>query len=191
MQDTTAKILFFVGKPGCGKGDQAKLLSEKTGWKVLTSGDELRAMTALDTPVWRKVKSEMDAGLLLPHWFASYFFLKEFFSLPDNPNVIFDGFDRSIPEAEVIMESLTWLGRPFSVLYLKVSDEEIQKRIALRKGIEGRADDNVVDDRLKEYHTLTEPVIEMLREKGKLIEINGEQTREAVAKDINAALGIQ
>lgn len=184
------QTIFFIGKPGCGKGDQAKLLADKTGWKFLSAGDELRRMRAIDTPVWRKVKSEMDAGLLLPHWFASYIFLTEFFSLPDNTNVIFDGFDRSIPEAEVIMESLAWLGRPFSVVYLKVSDEEIKKRIALRKGVQGRADDSVVDERLKEYRALTEPVVEMFRKKGLLIEINGEGTREKIAADINKALNI-
>lgn len=185
------KTIFFIGKPGCGKGDQAKLLSEKTGWRVLSAGDELRSLRKLDTPVWRKVKSEMDAGLLLPHWFASYLFLKDFFSLSDDTNMIFDGFNRQISEAEIIMEALSWLGRSFYFLNLKVSDEEIKHRIALRKGIQGRADDSVVDERLKEYREHTEPVVEMFRKTGVLIDINGEGTREEIAQDILKALNIK
>ena len=184
------RTIFFIGKPGCGKGDQARLLSEKTGWKVLTAGNELRAMMTLDTPVGQKIKSEMNEGLLLPHWLPMYLFLKDFFALPDDAGAIFDGFNRALPEAELVADALSWLNRPFSILYLKVSDEEIKHRLELRKGIEGRADDDVVDERLKEYRTYTEPVVEMFRGKGMLIEINGEQTREAIAGDIQKALSI-
>lgn len=184
------RTIFFIGKPGSGKGDQAKLLAKETGWRILSAGDELRAMRELDTPVWRKVKSEMDAGILLPHWFASYLFLKDFFSLPDNTSMIFDGFNRQISEAEIIMEALSWLGRSFLFVHLKVSDEEIKHRIALRKGIEGRADDDVVDERLREYRENTEPVIEMFRKTGVLVEIDGEREREVIAEDIGKALGL-
>lgn len=182
--------IFFIGKPGCGKGDQAKLLSEKTGWKVITPGEQFRAMSAENTPVGQKVKQGNDAGLLQPHWLAEYLFLKNLFSLAGDENIIFDGFARKMPEAELIMESLAWLARPFVVLHLKVSDEEIKHRIALRKEIEGRADDNVVDERLKEYRENTEPVIEMFLSKGMLIEIDGERAREPIAEDIRKVLGL-
>lgn len=182
--------IFFIGKPGCGKGDQTKMLSAKTGWKILSSGDGFRAIATEDTPVGRKMKSEMNAGLLAPHWFAAYLFLKNLFSLSEDESVIFDGFSRKLPEAELAVESLGWINRPFVALHLKVSDEEIKHRIELRKEKEGRADDNAVDERLKEYRTYTEPVIEMFREKGMLIEIDGERAREPIADDIYKALGI-
>jgi len=184
------RTIFFIGKPGCGKGDQTKLLSVKTGWKILSSGDGFRMIADEDTPVGRKVKSEINAGLLAPHWFATYLFLKNLFSLSENESIIFDGFSRKLPEAELAVESLTWLDRVFSVIHLKVSDEEIKHRLALRKDIEGRVDDNAVDERLKEYREYTEPVIEMFRSKGMLIEIDGERTRDVIAEDINLALGI-
>ena len=182
--------IFFIGKPGCGKGDQAKLLSEKTGWKIIIPGEQFRLLSAEDSPVGHKVKSVNDAGLLQPHWLAEYLFLKNLFSLAANEGVIFDGFARKIPEAELIIEALKWIGRSFSVLYLRVSDEEIKHRIALRKGIEGRADDDVVDERLKEYYANTEPVVEMFRAKGMLIEIDGERAREPIAEDIRKALDL-
>ena len=185
------RTIFFIGKPGSGKGDQAKLLAEKTGWPIKSTGEECRAVAALDTPVGRKVKLEMNEGLLTPHWFSSYLFLKELFSLSDYESIIFDGLNRKIPEAEVVIEALSWLGRPFSVLYLKVSDEEIKRRIALRKEVEGRADDNVVDKRLREYQEHTEPVVEMFRNKGMLIEIDGERARDPIAEDICKVLNLQ
>ena len=183
--------IFFIGKPGCGKGDQARMLSEKTGWKVFTAGNEFREMATLEMPVGQKIKSEMSAGLLLPSWLPMYLFLKNIFVLSENENVIFDGFARKVPEAVLVIDSLKWLNRSFSVLHLNVSDEEIKKRLALRKEKEGRADDNVVDERLKEYREYTAPVVEMFRKADTLIEINGEQTREAIAEDIQKALNIK
>ncbi|OIO50950.1 hypothetical protein COZ83_01595 [Candidatus Kaiserbacteria bacterium CG_4_8_14_3_um_filter_50_23] len=184
------RTVFFIGKPGCGKGTQAKLLFEKTGWKVLTAGNELRAMAALNTPAGGKIKSEMNAGLLLPSWIPMYLFLKNLFSLSEDDHVIFDGFNRKVPEAELVIESLTWLDRPPTILNIQVSDEEILRRLALRKGVEGRADDNAVDERLKEYYEHTEPVVKMFLERGMLIEINGEQTPEQISEDIRKVLNI-
>ncbi len=186
-----ARTIFFIGKPGSGKGDQTHLLSEKTGWPIFASGDLFRAIAQEDTPVGRKVKEENDAGILQPYWFAMYLFLKTLFSIPDGSNAIFDGFSRKAPETELVIDAMKWLNRPFFVLYLRVSDGEIKKRIALRKEKDGRADDSFVDKRLEEYREYTEPCIELFRKAGVLIEIDGEQTREVVAADINSALGIK
>ncbi len=185
------KTIFFIGKPGCGKGTQAKFLADKTGWKVMSAGDTLRAMAALDTSVGRKMKHQMDAGLLMPSWLPTYLFLKDIFALPEGASIIFDGFNRKLHEAELIKESLVWLERPFSVIYLRVSDKEIHHRLALRKEIEDRADDNVVSERLKEYYAHTESVIRMFRMGGDIIELDGEPSPEKIAAEINAALDIQ
>jgi len=184
------RTIFFVGKPGCGKGTQAKLLSEKTGWRVISSGSQFRAIAKEDTPVGRKVKAEIDAGFLSPHWFAMYLYLKSLFSVDEKEGIIFDGFNRKIAEAELVIDSLEWLGRPFSILDLQISDEETQRRLAIRKHVEGRADDSAVDKRLNEYQIYTESSIQKFRESGHLIEINGEQTPEAIAIDVLKALHI-
>lgn len=182
--------IFFIGKPGCGKGTQAKLLSEKTGWQVISSGSQFRAIAGADTPVGRKIKSEMEAGFLSPHWFAMYLYLKSLFGVGDDASVIFDGFNRKMAEAELVVESLTWLARPFTILEIKVSDDEVRQRLAGRKEVEGRADDNAVDERLKEYREYTDPAIEVFRNAGILVEINGEQSPDAIAEDIRKALSI-
>jgi len=188
--ETEVRTIFFIGKPGCGKGTQAKLLSEKTGWKVISAGSQFRALAAEETPVGRKIKSEIDVGVLAPHWFAMYLYLKALFGIGDGADVIFDGFNRKVPEAELVIDSLKWLGRSFTILNIQVSDEEVRRRLSGRKVIEGRADDNAVDERLKEYYEFTDPALELFHKEGVLVEINGEQTPEAIAVDINAALAV-
>lgn len=185
------RTIFFIGKPGCGKGTQAKLLSEKTGWTIFSSGNLFRHIAQEDTPVGRKVGAESNAGILSPHWFAMYLYLKSLFSVPADSGVIFDGFNRKVPEAELVIDSLRWLNRPFSILDVRISDEEAHRRLAIRKEVESRADDHVVDERLKEYYTYTEAAIEVFRTSGTLIELNGEQLPEKIAEDIRAVLGIQ
>jgi len=183
--------IFFMGKPGSGKGTQAKLLAEATGWPVITAGEQFRAIAAEDTAIGKKVKETIDTGVLAPPWFPMYLYLKSIFAVPENTGAIFDGFNRKVQEAELVIDSLQWLGRSFTVLDIKVSDEEVRHRIALRKDIEGRVDDNALDKRLDEYRTFTEPAIALFRKAGSFIEVNGEQTPEAIAADIKKILDIK
>ncbi len=193
-KDTLAKgregahTVFFIGKPGCGKGTQAKLLSQATGWAIISAGQQFRDIAALDTRVGRKIKSEIEAGFLAPHWFAMYLFQKALFALPDGASAIFDGFNRKLPEAELILESLSWLERPFLIFDIRISDEEVHRRLMGRRETEGRHDDAVVSERLKEYYAHTEAAVETFRRAGVLIDIQGEQPPEQVASDIRAAL---
>ena len=180
----TQKTIFFVGKPGCGKGTQVKILAEKTGWQVVSAGEQFRTLSKEETPVGRKLKAQTEKGDLAPHWFAMYLYLKALFALNEDTNVIFDGFNRTVPEAGLLVDSLAWLERPFIIVYLAVSDEAVRSRLAKRKEIEGRADDAAVEERLKEYYKHTDPAIEIFRDAGVLIEIDGERPSEAISADI-------
>jgi adenylate kinase len=184
------KTIFFIGKPGCGKGTQTKLLSARTGWNVIAAGAQFREIAAEESPAGRKTKYDIDQGLLMPHWFAMYLYLKGLFSLPSDAHVIFDGFNRKPEEARLIVESLNWLERPFVVLHIRVSDEEVRKRLELRKDAQDRADDHSVETRLEEFETYTANAIELFREQGVLMEIDGEQTPEAIAEDVAKVLGL-
>ncbi|MEK7080200.1 MAG: nucleoside monophosphate kinase [Patescibacteria group bacterium] len=184
------RTVFFLGKPGSGKGTQAKLLADHTGWTVLASGDQFRAIATEDTPAGRKTKEEMEKGMLSPHWFAMYIYLKSLFSVEGTQNVIFDGFNRKLPEAELIRDSLSWLGRPFEVVNIAVSDDEVAKRLASRSAVSGRADDHYVAKRLEEYNTFTTEALKLFEDMGVLIQINGEQTPEEVAADVVKALNL-
>lgn len=187
---TEPRTIFFIGKPGCGKGTQARLLSEKTGWPIIGSGALFREIASEETPVGRKIRNEIDQGLLAPHWFAMYLYLKSLFALPDGQSAIFDGFNRKEDEARLIVSSMQWLNRPFSVVHIRVSDEEVRHRLEGRVKNSGRADDHSVDTRLEEYATYTKKALEIFSDMGHLIDINGEQEPLDVARDIQTALDI-
>ncbi len=185
------RTILFIGKPGSGKGTQAKLLSEKTNWPVMASGDAFRAIAKEDSAVGHRVKTEMEQGLLMPEWFAMYLFQKSVFSLPETSGVIFDGFGRKLPEAQMVASVLSWLGRKLEVLHVNVSDEHILDRIQKRQGIEGRADDANIAKRLDEFREHTGPSIEFFRSLGVVTDIDGEPSVEAIHADILNKLGIQ
>lgn len=188
--EKTPHTIFFIGKPGCGKGTQAKLLSERTGWTIIAAGAQFRDIANGETPVGQKTKHDIDQGLLMPHWFAMYLYLKGLFSVGAADNVIFDGFNRKEPEAELIISSLTWLGRSFSVVHIDVSNEEVRRRVEGRKEAQARADDSSVETRLKEYETYTVGAMNLFKEHHALIEINGEQSPDKIAEDVAKALGL-
>lgn len=181
--------VLFIGKPGSGKGTQAKLLSEKTGWPIMVSGDMFRALAKEESFAGRKTKAENDAGLLAPDWWATYFFQKSILNHPHEEGVLFDGFGRKVPEAKVVIDVLTWLERPFTAVHIKVSDEQIRERLMLRGKDSGRADDAAIEKRLEEYRTFTDPSIEVFRAAGKLVEVDGEGSVEDIHARILGAIG--
>lgn len=183
--------VLFIGKPGSGKGTQAKLLSEKTGWNTIASGDLFRALMKEETPVGARMREEIEKGFLAPDWFAMYLFQKSILNYSAEEGVIFDGFGRKVPEAKVVVDVLTWLGRPYKAVHVKVSDEEIIDRLGKRSAVSGRADDHAVEKRLEEYRIYTEPSIEVFREAGALVEVDGEGEVDRIQTDIRSALGIQ
>lgn len=182
--------IFLVGKPGSGKGTQARILGEKTGWPIVGTSGGLRELVAGGGAVGQKIHETMDSGALMPYWMASYVYMKNIFTLPPDGSVIFDGTSRTLPEAEIVLESLLWLERPFHIFHLHTRDEEVKARIELRKEKEARADDHKFDKRLEEYYALTEPAISYFRDKGVLTEVHGEGTPEDIAKEIQGILKI-
>jgi adenylate kinase len=190
IESMDTKTVFFLGKPGSGKGTQAKRLAERTGWRVFGSGDQFRAIAQEDTPAGRKTRFEIDQGLLSPPWFVEYLYLKIALGLPDGESVIFDGFNRKIEEAELIFAASEFLERPFTVINISVSDEEVHRRLDTRKGESGRADDHFVSVRLEEYARYTERSLERFRAGGVCIDIDGEQNPDEVADEVARVLGI-
>lgn len=185
-------IVFFIGKPGSGKGTQAELLSKATGWPVFGTSSGLRELVATGTAAGHKLKETMHSGGLTPYWVASYVYLKTLFGIPDDGNIIFDGTSRTLAETKIVADSLRWLARPFRIFHLTVPDEEVQKRIALRKERGDRPDDHpeAVARRLEAYYADTDPSIEYLRNEGMLTDIDGHRPPETIAEDVRRALGI-
>ena len=185
-------IIFFIGKPGSGKGTQAKLLSDATGWPVFGTSSGLREIVATDTTAGRKIKEIMDSGELAPYWIIQYVYLKVFFNISDDETVIFDGTSRTLPETKIVADSLKWLGRPFYIFHLTVPDEEVRQRTAFRRGKESRADDNpdALATRLKAYYDDTDSAIGYLRDAGMLTDIDGYRPPEVIAAEVRGILKV-
>ncbi|OHA23309.1 MAG: hypothetical protein A3H57_04135 [Candidatus Taylorbacteria bacterium RIFCSPLOWO2_02_FULL_43_11] len=183
------KTILMMGKTGSGKGVQSEMLSKKTGFKIFSSGDKFRSLRVREDWLGKRVREEYDQGLLMPHWFASYIFEDVLLSTPPESGLIFEGTGRKKPEAELFDEVATWLRRDYVVFDIKVSDEEVIKRLQLRGRSDG-LDANVekIKFRLDEYRKHTDPAIGYFKSVGRAIEINGEQTPEAVHEDINKVL---
>ncbi|MCX6790256.1 MAG: nucleoside monophosphate kinase [Candidatus Kaiserbacteria bacterium] len=183
-------IVFFIGKPGSGKGTQAEMLAKVTGWPVVGTSGVMREIIATGTAAGHKLKQTMDSGDLAPSWIAVYSYLKTLFAIPDDGTVIFDGTSRTPAEAEVVADSLKWLGKPFRIFHLTVPDEEVHGRIALRREKGTRPDDHpeAVAIRLKAYYESTDGAICYLRDQGLLTDIDGHRPIEVIAEEVRSIL---
>jgi adenylate kinase len=126
-------IVILFGPPGAGKGTQGALLAERFGMLRLSTGDLLRDAVRAGSPLGREAKSFMDAGELVPDELILRL-VKEKLSEPGTGGVLFDGFPRTIPQAEKLDELLQDVGRSLDrVLVLDVPDEVIVERLGGRR----------------------------------------------------------
>jgi adenylate kinase len=191
MEHTPVSTVLLIGRPGSGKGTQAELLTKKLGWEILSSGAIFRELRTKEGPLGDKVRSVYDEGILFPYWFPNYLFQNAVLNDDAHKGLIAEGFCRSRREAEVFDEVLTWLGRRYVVFNLAVSDEEAIHRQSHRNKTDARADSDThekIQIRLNEYRDITEPVINFFKEKGNLVEIDGEQSPDEIAAELYAKL---
>lgn len=184
--------IVMMGRPGSGKGTQGKLLAKKLGCEIYSSGNRLREMAKGQGFVAQKIKKVIDSGELLPNWFSSHMFVEVLLGLGHEDTIVFEGACRRLHEAMAFDETAHWLERPYKAVFLNIPDEEVNRRIAERKGVEGRADDasDTVDRRIKEYDEHTAHAIEFFRKQGTLVEVSGLDTIENVHQRVVEALGL-
>lgn len=180
MQNT----FIFTGRPGAGKGTQAKILAERLNARFISAGAALRAFAEGDSLPARKVKEDIDNGLLVPYGIMVYIFYSIFLSLTKDEPVVLDGFARRPIEAEMMTGALVWGERPFTVINLTIPDEVVQQRIDARKMEEHRGDEESVQNRIKEYEEHTAEAIKYFCEHTSVIDIDGTQSIEAIAEEI-------
>ena len=170
------KTVLLIGRPGCGKGTQAALLSEKTGWKTLSSGDKLREIRNTDSPIGKRVKEVYDAGKYLPDWFADYLFEKDVFELTHTQGIVLEGFGRTITQAEHITDICGWLGRPFQVIHIDVPEDIAVARMLERAKTEHRPDSDTIEKiklRLQKYDDNTRASVEFYEKNGIMSTVDG------------------
>lgn len=191
MPHTTSDIVLIIGRPGSGKGTQAKLLAKRLGWMRLSSGDLIKEIRDGNEPFSARVREMYDKGTLLPDWFADYLLESGLLELEPHVGVIAEGFGRTHSQAKHFNEIVSWLGRKLLVLYLDVSEEEARRRMLDRAKTQDRPDsdgEEKITERFTKFREETEPGLEFFRELGLVVEIDGEQAPEKVAADIEAVL---
>ena len=171
--------VILIGIQGSGKSTQGNILSEKLGVPYLSTGHIFREMAKEKTELGRYIKEVMNAGYLIPDD-KTLEIVTEYLSRPEyKEGYIIDGFPRTLVQAESFENGID------HVIYLKVSDEEALKRLALRNG-EGRFDETpaALQKRIDLFHKFTEPVLDFYRKKGRLVELNGEKEIKEISEEI-------
>ena len=184
--------LILFGPPGAGKGTQAKILQEKRGIPQLSTGDILRAMILSGSELGRKVDAIMAKGNLVSDFLVIGFIAERLQKADCAKGAVFDGFPRTIPQAESLDKLLDGFGRKIDrVIELKVNDEILLNRVKHRiaQGT-SRPDDNAatLKNRLAVYHKNTVPLIDFYGKQGKILSIDGMAPIDDVTKAIAKAL---
>lgn len=193
MPTGPARTILFVGRPGSGKETQARLLAEKTGFPIFSTGEKFRELREHRDELGTRIRGMYDTGKLMPAWFAEYLFEDAILRLPLTTGIIMEGSGRITAEAELIHEILAWLGRPYRVINLTITPEEATKRQTLRAGKTDRPESNTEEKiklRLEEFESSTAPAIEWFREKGVVIDIDGARSIEEVHTDVMSRFGM-
>ena len=168
--------LILFGPPGAGKGTQAVKIAQKFNWIHISTGDILRAEVGAGSPLGIKVKAVMEAGHLVSDELLIEI-MKSVFEKHENAGgFVFDGFPRTLNQAEELDKLLCRLNHSVKqVISLEVNEEELVQRLLKRAAEQGRVDDTeeVIKNRLVQYHKHTKPLQEYYRNKGIYTEVRG------------------
>ena len=180
---TGAGELIFMGPPGVGKGTQAKRLADQNGWVQLSTGDLFRDHLKRATGLGQLAQRYMDRGEYVPDD-VTIDMVREFIdALPASTRVMFDGFPRTVAQAEALEALLAERGRSIArVLLIDVPRAELVRRILQRSRSEGRADDTpeVIARRFDVYAEQTQPVVEHYERRGAVRRVDGLGALDAV-----------
>ena len=184
--------LILFGPPAAGKGTQAKRLVEERGFIQLSTGDMLRAARASGSDLGQRVARIMDEGGLVSDEIVIALIDEQLGTHEDAPGFIYDGFPRTVGQAEALDALLAKRGTEVhQVIRLVVDEDALLERVTKRFEEQGRKDDNpeTFKTRLEKYNADTAPLIPLYAERGKLTEVDGMASIEAVSAGIDAVLG--
>ena len=183
--------LTLFGPPAAGKGTQAKRLVEGRGMVQLSTGDMLREAIASGSALGKECQAIMSRGDLVSDEIVIALIEARLKEAEDAGGAIFDGFPRTVAQAEALDAMLAKLGKQIDhVVRLKVDDEQLLARVATRFADQGRPDDNPESFkvRLDAYNRNTAPLLPYYADKGLLTEIDGMGSIETVSTAIDGAL---
>lgn len=181
--------LVLFGPPGSGKGTQAAFLIEKYALIHISTGDLFRYEMSNDTPLGKEAKAYMAKGELVPDSVTIGMLRNKVEKHLDAQGFIFDGFPRTIPQAEALDALLISMNTEVvGLISLDVNEEEIVQRILKRGETSGRADDNdeaTIRKRIAVYNSETTPVFDYYNAQGKSHSINGLGTIDEIAERLS------
>ncbi|MFI4975420.1 MAG: adenylate kinase [Caulobacterales bacterium] len=183
--------LILFGPPAAGKGTQAKRLVEQRGMVQLSTGDMLRAAIASGSPLGRRVAGIMERGELVADEIVIQLIEDRLPGAEAAGGAIFDGFPRTIAQAQALDEMLDARRRPIDlVIRLRVDDAALMERVAGRYAESARPDDNPESFkvRLAKYNEETAPLLPYYQTHNKLVQVDGMGSIEEVAEAIDAAI---
>ena len=173
------KYYIMFGPPGAGKGTHAAAVREKYNLCHLSTGELLRAEIAKGTELGLHAKSLIDKGSLVPDSVVEGMIEKQFNEVKGVAGFLLDGFPRTLGQARDLDAILAKRGEEVTaVISLMISGATVKNSIAHRAALPGRADDaseETINNRIKTYHTQTEPLIEYYKAKGKYYEVQAEE----------------
>lgn len=179
--------IVLIGPPGAGKGTQAKNIVERYGLIHISTGDIIRKEISEETELGLLAKSVINEGRLLSDELMIDIINKELDNHIGSKGILFDGFPRTVKQAEMLDAALEERGCPLKgLLEIKVGEEELTKRILERAKIEGRKDDNIdsLRKRLEEYRNKTVNVNNHYQGKNILLSVDGNKSIASVFEDI-------
>ena len=181
------KNIVIFGAPGSGKGTQSERIVAKYGYEHISTGYVLREQIKEGTGLGKTAKYYIDNGQLIPDTLMVDILARTYDGFGKVDGVIFDGFPRTIPQAEALKAMLADRGTDVAVMLdLEVPEDELMARLINRGKTSGRADDNeeTIKKRLDVYHSQTSPLIEWYKADGKYHHINGLGDMEKIFSDI-------
>ncbi|MEL6284954.1 MAG: adenylate kinase [Pseudomonadota bacterium] len=183
--------LILFGPPAAGKGTQAKRLVEERGYIQLSTGDMLRAARSSGSELGQRVAKIMDEGGLVSDEIVIDLIDEQLASHTDAPGFIYDGFPRTVGQAEALDALLEKRGTEVhQVIRLVVDEDALLERVTKRYQEQGRKDDNpeTFKTRLEKYNADTAPLLPLYAERGKLTEVDGMASIETVSAGIDGVL---
>ena len=186
------KNIVIFGAPGSGKGTQSDKIIAEFGVEHISTGDVLRAEIKTGTELGKTASAYINEGKLVPDSLIVDMLASTLDSKgKDIKGVIFDGFPRTIAQAEALDAMLKERGQEVNVVIgLEVDDAELIKRIIARGQTSGRADDNeeTAKKRLDTYYSQTLPLKDFYIKQGKYAKINGVGSIDDIYAEISAAI---
>ena len=183
--------LLIMGPPGAGKGTQAMRIAEHYRIPAISTGDIFRAMKHADTPLARQVRAIMESGGYVSDEITNDIVQDRLAQGDCVTGFLLDGYPRTLQQVQTLDDYLAETDRPLHAVVSLLADiEEVVARLLKRAEIDGRPDDNeeTIRVRLQVYAEQTEPLLDLYRSRGLLVEVDGLGPIDEVSERVFAAL---